>query len=143
MFELHSRLAADTFVVGTTPLSRLLLMNDARYPWLIMVPEREGMVEVFDLPEAEQNQLWREAAAIGAWMKSHFSADKFNVAALGNQVAQLHVHLIARFQSDVAWPGPVWGVGAPEAYSEASAATMLHTLRHGLAALVSLELVDD
>jgi diadenosine tetraphosphate (Ap4A) HIT family hydrolase len=143
MFELDPRLAADTVVVGRTPLSRLLLMNDARYPWLILVPERDGMVEAFDLPESEQRQLWQEAMAIGAWMKSHFGADKFNVAALGNQVAQLHLHLIARFHSDPAWPGPVWGVGTPASYSEQSLASMLHTLRQGLAAHLSLEVGDD
>ncbi len=96
-FALDPRLAANTFVVGGTPLSQLLLMNDARYPWLILVPRRCDVTELFELSEADQAQLWRESMRLGEAMKEHFAADKLNIAALGNQVAQLHVHHIARF----------------------------------------------
>ena len=129
MFELDGRLAADTFVLGSTSLSRVLLMNDARFPWLILVPERADVSEPFDLSEADQEQLWQESMRLGGAMKAHFAADKINVAALGNQVAQLHVHHIARFQVDAAWPGPVWGVGRAVPYEAAAVQALMHELR--------------
>lgn len=129
MFELDVRLAADTFVLGSTSLSRVLLMNDARFPWLILVPERADVSEPFDLSEADQEQLWQESMRLGGAMKAHFAADKINVAALGNQVAQLHVHHIARFQVDAAWPGPVWGVGRAVPYEAAAVQALMHELR--------------
>ena len=128
-FALDPRLAADTFVVGETPLSQVLLMNDARYPWLILVPWRCDITEPFELSEADQAQLWRESMRLGEAMKEHFAANKLNIAALGNQVAQLHVHHIARFHADDAWPGPVWGVGSAVPYSEAARNTLMNELR--------------
>ena len=129
MFELDGRLAADTFVLGSTSLSRVLLMNDARFPWLILVPERADVSEPFELSEADQEQLWQESMRLGGAMKAHFAADKINVAALGNQVAQLHVHHIARFHVDAAWPGPVWGVGRAVPYEAAAVQALMHELR--------------
>ena len=128
-FELDPRLAADTFVVGETPLSQVLLMNDSRYPWLILVPRRGDVTEPFELSEADQAQLWQESMWLGQAMKAHFAADKLNIAALGNQVAQLHVHHIARFHADDAWPGPVWGVGRAVPYSEAARNALMNELR--------------
>jgi len=128
-FALDPRLAADTFVVGETPLSQVLLMNDARYPWLILVPWRCDITEPFELSEADQAQLWRESMRLGGAMKAHFAANKLNIAALGNQVAQLHVHHIARFHADDAWPGPVWGVGSAVPYSEAARNALMNELR--------------
>ena len=137
-FELDPRLAADTFLLGETPLSQVLLMNDSRYPWLILVPRRSDVTEPFELSEADQAQLWQESMRLGEAMKAHFAADKLNIAALGNQVAQLHVHLIARFHSDDAWPGPVWGVGSAVPYSDAARDTLLHDLRRVLQQLLGL-----
>ena len=128
-FELDLRLAADTFRVGETPLSQVLLMNDARYPWLILVPRRCDITEPFELSEADQAQLWQESMRLGEAMKAHFAADKLNIAALGNQVAQLHVHHIARFHADDAWPGPVWGVGGAVPYSDAALDALMGELR--------------
>ena len=128
-FELDPRLAADTFLVGETPLSQVLLMNDARYPWLILVPRRADITEPFELSEADQAQLWQESMWLGQAMKAHFAADKLNIAALGNQVAQLHVHHIARFHVDAAWPGPVWGVGSAIPYQKAALDTLMDDLR--------------
>ena len=128
-FELDPRLAADTFSVGETPLSQLLLMNDARYPWLILVPRRSDVTEPFELSEADQAQLWQESMRLGKAMKAQFAADKLNIAALGNQVAQLHVHHIARFHRDDAWPGPVWGVGSAVPYSDAARDALIGELR--------------
>ena len=128
-FELDPRLAADTDVVGETPLGQVLLMNDARYPWLILVPRRSNVTEPFELSEADQAQLWQESMRLGEAMKAHFAADKLNIAALGNQVAQLHVHHIARFHTDDAWPGPVWGVGSAAPYSDAARDALIGELR--------------
>jgi len=128
-FELDPRLAADTFLVGETPLCQLLLMNDARYPWLILVPRRGDITEPFELGEADQAQLWQESMRLGEAMKAHFAADKLNIAALGNQVAQLHVHHIARFHVDAAWPGPVWGVGSAVPYGDAARDALVGELR--------------
>jgi diadenosine tetraphosphate (Ap4A) HIT family hydrolase len=138
MFELDGRLAADTFVLGSTSLSRVLLMNDARFPWLILVPERADVSEPFELSEANQEQLWQESMRLGGAMKAHFAADKINVAALGNQVAQLHVHHIARFHVDAAWPGPVWGVGRAVPYEAAAVQALMHELRNVLRGPLSL-----
>lgn len=113
-FKLHVRLAADCIKVGRLPLSLLLLLNDARYPWFVLVPQREGISELFQLSEGDQQQLCRESAQLSLHMKQAFHADKMNVAALGNLVPQLHLHHIARFRSDPAWPGPVWGHSQPE-----------------------------
>ena len=128
-FELDPRLAADTFVVDETLLCQVLLMNDARYPWLILVPRRSDVIEPFELSEADQAQLWQESMRLGEAMKAHFAADKLNIAALGNQVAQLHVHHIARFHTDDAWPGPVWGVGSAAPYSDAARDALIGELR--------------
>lgn len=109
MFELDPRLQADTWVLGDLPLCRLLLSKDANYPWLILVPRRANTTEIFELTEAEQAQLAVETAQLAEGVKTALKADKINVAALGNVVAQLHVHVIARYTADPAWPAPVWG----------------------------------
>lgn len=107
-FQLHTRLAADCIPVGRLPLSLLLLLNDSRYPWFVLVPQRAGLTEMFDLDSAGQQQLCHESARLSRCMKQAFHADKMNIGILGNLVPQLHVHHIARFSSDPAWPGPVW-----------------------------------
>ena len=137
-FQLDPRLAADTFLVGETPLSQVLLMNDARYPWLILVPRRSDVTEPFELSEADQAQLWQESMRLGGAMKAHFAADKLNIAALGNQVAQLHVHHIARFHADDAWPGPVWGVGSAVPHSDPALEVLKGELRSLLQQPLSL-----
>jgi diadenosine tetraphosphate (Ap4A) HIT family hydrolase len=124
-FELDDRLARDTFVVGDWPLTRVLLMNDARWPWLILAPRREGMVELMDLELADQARLMEEAARAARFLKSHVRADKINVAALGNIVGQLHLHVVARVVGDPAWPGPVWGHGAATPYIGSGAQTLI------------------
>ncbi|KLV09159.1 HIT family hydrolase [Photobacterium aquae] len=108
-FSLHPRLAADTTVLGDLPLSRVLLSKESLGPWLILVPRKEDLREIHHLPEQEQQQLMRESSAVAAILESDYKADKINVGALGNLVPQLHVHHIARFEGDIAWPGPIWG----------------------------------
>ena len=117
MFTLHPRLEHDCIVIGDFPLSRLLLMNDSRYPWLILVPRRVDIGEIYQLGEKEQQQLQRESVALGRGLMEAFGGDKLNVAALGNLVPQLHIHHIVRYRDDAAWPGPVWGVGIPVPYT--------------------------
>ena len=127
-FALDPRLAADTFGVGELTLCRVLLMNDSRFPWLILVPRRDALSEIHELSAEERARLVEEAAFAGERLKALTGAKKINTAALGNMVSQLHVHVIARFEDDAAWPGPVWGVGkaapyAPEAATRAAAAS--------------------
>jgi len=116
MFSLHPRLANDTIDLGTLELSRLLLMNDATYPWVILVPQRDGIRELYELTVPERNQLMDEIARISETLVHVFRPDKINVAALGNVVAQLHVHIVARLAADASWPDPVWGKHPPKAY---------------------------
>lgn len=132
MFSLDPRLAADTIAVGAFRLSRVLLMNDARFPWLILVPARDGLREIIDLSEAERGGLMTEIAAASQALQAVARPDKLNVGALGNIVGQLHVHVVARRSGDAAWPGPVWGAGTAVAYGEAARETMLAALRRAL-----------
>ena len=115
-FALDSRLAADTVEVGDLALCRVLLMDDARFPWLILVPRLADLTEITDLSEPDAATLWQEIRIATGVMQALAKPDKVNVAALGNVVAQLHVHVVGRFRSDPAWPGPVWGVGTRTPY---------------------------
>ncbi|MGB8186794.1 MAG: HIT family protein, partial [Pseudolabrys sp.] len=112
-WSLHPQLVLDTVPVGELPLTRVLLASDANYPWLILVPRLPGLVEFIDLEENAQVQLVGEIAAAARALKTLTPCDKLNIAALGNQVPQLHVHVIARRRTDAAWPKPVWGVKPP------------------------------
>jgi diadenosine tetraphosphate (Ap4A) HIT family hydrolase len=117
-FSLDSRLALDSELVCELPLSQLRLMRDARFFWLILIPRRAGCSEWFDLQPADQNQLLAESMQLSAALKRITAADKMNIAALGNIVSQLHVHVIARQQGDACWPSPVWGSAAVPASQE-------------------------
>jgi diadenosine tetraphosphate (Ap4A) HIT family hydrolase len=108
-FELHPQLQKDCFVLGRLALCRLLLMNDANYPWFILVPQKPGLRELHELNEVDQRLLLREVNAVSRMLVNNYSPDKINVAALGNVVPQLHVHVIGRSHKDPAWPAPVWG----------------------------------
>ncbi|WP_116475703.1 HIT domain-containing protein [Zobellella maritima] len=118
-FVLHPQLLADTQRLGDLPLSRVLLAKDSRYPWLILVPRRADIQEIHWLTAAEQVQLIQESSALGRLMEQWLAPDKINVAALGNMVPQLHLHHIARFRSDAAWPGPIWGKHQALPYTDA------------------------
>lgn len=124
MFKLDERLFKDTVVLGDFTLCRVLLMNDSRYPWLILVPRRAGISELFELEMAEQQQLWQETSYVGQVLKDVFQADKINIATLGNVVKQLHMHIVVRMQDDAAWPAPVWGNGAAQGYTDEALAAM-------------------
>lgn len=129
MFELDKQLETDTLLVGDFELCRLLLMNDSRYPWFILVPKREDITEVFQLSDNEQQLLWQEATRLGEVLKDTFKGDKINIASLGNQVSQLHVHVIVRKKSDAVWPAPVWGQGTAVPYDDQQIKTVCEKLR--------------
>lgn len=129
MFELHPQLAKDTIRIGGLPLCDVLLMNDVAYPWLILVPRKADVTELYQLSELEQQQFIKESGFVAAKMQVHFQADKMNIAALGNMVPQLHIHHIARYRSDAAWPKPVWGVQPAKAYDAAELEATVATLQ--------------
>ncbi len=112
MFALHPQLERDAWHVTDLALCRVLLMNNMLFPWVVLVPRVQGAREVMGLTDDDQQQLMREVAQSSRVMQRLFSPDKLNIAALGNQVPQLHVHIIARFTTDTAWPHPVWGKGS-------------------------------
>lgn len=116
MFQLHEQLEKDAPAVCDLPLSRLLLFNDARFPWFILVPRIEGAREIYSLSRDARAILMEEIALASVVLERLFKPDKFNVGALGNIVEQLHVHVVGRFKSDAAWPGPVWGFPGMEPY---------------------------
>jgi diadenosine tetraphosphate (Ap4A) HIT family hydrolase len=132
MFQLHPQLAEDTLPLGRFPLSLLLLSKDANYPWCILVPQREDVFEIHHLSDEDQVQLIRESSRLAETMTSVFDAHKMNVAALGNQVRQLHLHHIVRFPEDPAWPKPVWGVVEAKKYSRKVLEERLQLLRNAL-----------
>lgn len=117
MFELHSQLAADTVDVGDLNLCKVLLMNQAQVPWLILVPRRNRVSEIYMLNEADQKQFWLETCLVSRMAMQLFEGDKLNTAALGNIVSQLHMHIVVRYKDDPAWPHPVWGVLEPHPYT--------------------------
>lgn len=131
-FELHPRLAADCEILGELSLARVLLMKDANYPWVILVPKINDIRELHELSEKDQQQLIAESSFVSARMQDIFQADKMNVAALGNMVPQLHVHIIARFENDPAWPNPIWGAVSPLAYSPEALSEQVKRLQKAL-----------
>jgi diadenosine tetraphosphate (Ap4A) HIT family hydrolase len=118
MFTLHDRLRTDTLDVTRLRLSRVLLMNDSSFPWLILVPEKENIRELHDLDEKDLAVLIEEIALASRIIQHLDEPDKINIGCLGNLVPQLHVHVIGRFESDRAWPGPVWGAGPAQPYGD-------------------------
>jgi diadenosine tetraphosphate (Ap4A) HIT family hydrolase len=126
MFVLHEQLGKDCIAVGNLPLSQLLLMNDANYPWFVLVPRRDNKREWFDLVLEDQLQLLNETNALAEFLQRHTGAKKMNVGALGNMVPQLHVHVIARFEGDAAWPAPVWGKVPARPYDDVERVRMVN-----------------
>lgn len=132
-FALNPRLEGDSYFVADLTLSTVRLMKDANYPWLLLVPQKSDLVEIIDLGDSDQLQLIREIAQMSRLLRSVTDCEKLNVGALGNQVSQLHVHVIARFRSDRSWPGPVWGTVPPEDYEAEQADTLISRLRDAIA----------
>jgi diadenosine tetraphosphate (Ap4A) HIT family hydrolase len=134
MFTLHPQLQADCIPLGRFPLCRLLLLNDANYPWFILAPEREAVSEIYQLSAEDQQQLMRESSHLAQRLAEKFKADKMNIAALGNVVPQLHLHHIVRYRHDPAWPAPVWGKVPPQPYGAEAVAALKQTLAEILGA---------
>lgn len=132
-WQLDPRLADDTHPVAQLPLCELRLMDDAHHPWLVLVPRVVGATELIDLSEAQQQALLREVSQASRVLRERFAPDKLNVAALGNVVPQLHVHVIARYTGDIAWPKPVWGQASARPYTPEALVERIATLREGLA----------
>jgi len=128
-FELHPQLHKDTLPVCELPLCSVLLMNDARYPWVILVPRIPDVREIWELSVSEQATLWREVTRTAEELKSLTKADKMNVASIGNLVPQLHIHVIARNVGDAVWPAPVWGRGEAQPYVASAAVRQVEALR--------------
>ncbi|MBR1217392.1 HIT domain-containing protein [Bradyrhizobium sp. U87765 SZCCT0131] len=128
-WSLHPQLEKDTINVGDLPLSRVLVIQDANYPWLLLVPRRPDAVEIIDLDEVEQAQLMTEVTRVARVLKDVTKCDKLNIAALGNVVPQLHVHIIARRTGDAAWPRPVWGAAQPLKHDPQEVADFISALR--------------
>lgn len=132
-FLLDPQLQADTLPVTELPLSSVRLARDASYPWILLVPRREGLCEIVDLAPAERRELMDEVAAAAEALRAVAPCDKLNIAALGNLVRQLHVHVVARRRGDAAWPGPVWGAGPATAYAPGAAEALAAALADRLA----------
>ena len=128
-WTLHPQLARDTAALGDLPLSRVLVMNDANYPWLILVPRKPDITEVIDLEDGEQSELMAEITRVARALREVTACHKLNIAALGNAVPQLHMHVIARFRHDAAWPKPVWGAVPPRAYEREQLDNFVQPLR--------------
>lgn len=128
-FLLHPRLEADAAFVADWPLCRVLLMNDARYPWLILVPRRADVTEIMELTAAERTLLVEEMARAGEAVRTLAGVAKLNIGALGNLVPQLHVHVVGRRPGDPAWPGPVWGHSPSVPYETAARDALITLVR--------------
>jgi len=127
-FKLDPRFAADSLEIADLSLCRVLLMNDSRYPWLILVPKRPEVSEIHHLSKSDQTLLLAEITMVSEVLETEFAPKKINVGALGNIVSQLHVHIVARNEGDPAWPGPVWGHSAAVPYSESEALSKINEI---------------
>jgi diadenosine tetraphosphate (Ap4A) HIT family hydrolase len=139
MATLHPQLAQDTVELGRFTLCRVLLMRDANYPWTILVPDRDGVSEIYQLPEADQLQLLHESSALARVLQVEFKADKLNIAALGNVVPQLHVHHVVRYRTDPAWPAPIWGKVPALPYDDTQLSQQIEKITAALIATAAVE----
>ena len=127
-WQLHERLEADTAFITDMPLCRVLLMDNALFPWIILVPRQPGLREITDISAADRAVLMEEIAHVSTLLQGHTKALKMNIAALGNMVPQLHIHIIARFEGDAVWPNPVWGNGG-KPYTEEQKSALISRLQ--------------
>ena len=139
MAEIHPQLVRDCLKLGRFPLCHLLLMRDANYPWFILVPDRDGIREIHHLSDKDQQQLLRESVILSRALEKAFSPDKLNIAALGNVVPQLHIHHVARYHEDPAWPVPVWGRLPAKAYEDDQLSALIAKIKAFLSQDFSFE----
>ena len=131
-FRLHPQLANDCIILGQLDLCLALLMNNAHFPWIILVPMRNDITELYQLNEFERTSLMSESCIVARTMMEQFHGDKMNLGALGNLVPQFHLHHIVRYRQDPAWPGPVWGNAPDQAYSKLEIDKLSQQLQHSL-----------
>lgn len=131
-FQLHPRLQQDCFTVGPLALSQLLMMNDSQYPWFILVPRRPEITEIYQLTEQDRQTLLAESCLLAETLQAIYRPDKLNIATIGNMVPQLHMHHVARYQADKAWPAPIWGKWPTQPYSQQEADQQIGGLRAAL-----------
>jgi len=131
-FQLHPRLQQDCFVVGRFALSQILMMNDRQYPWFILVPQRNNITEIYQLNEPDRQQLLAESCLLAEKIVEIYQPDKLNIAAIGNLVPQSHLHHVARYETDKAWPSPIWGKFDACPYAEQDAQMQIDRLRVSL-----------
>jgi len=131
-FKLHPRLQADCFLVGHLALCELLMMNDTHYPWFVLVPRRPDLNEIYQLSGPDRQLLLVESCVLSETLQTIYRPDKLNIAAIGNLVPQLHIHHVARYRTDIAWPAPIWGKLPPEPYTQKQADSRIRQLREGL-----------
>lgn len=139
MFVLDPQLQKDTILIGRFPLCQVLLMNDKRYPWVILVPAHNDIYEYYHLSETDQCQLMKESSMVSQKMADYFSARSMNIAALGNVVPQLHQHHVCRYTDDPAWPGPVWGHSPAVPYESAELESRVKELQN----ILGSHFIDD
>ncbi|MBO6946722.1 MAG: HIT family protein [Rhodospirillales bacterium] len=132
MFELHPTLENDSLPISDTGKLLVRLIDDARFPWVLIVPKVEGVTELHELPEDVYEGAMAMTRRLGDVLKTGFDADKINTAAIGNMVPQLHIHIVARYVGDDAWPGPVWGAGKMISMTEDEAARRIDVIRAAL-----------
>lgn len=131
-FQLHPRLQQDCINIGRFELCRLLMMNDSQYPWFILVPEIADIKEIYQLARPERTLLMEESSYLAKNLQQIYKADKMNIATIGNIVSQLHVHHIVRYQTDSAWPAPIWGKSVAVSYTEQQISDTLTRLKNCL-----------
>ena len=132
MIDIHPQLKNDCIHIGHFPLCQLLLAKDANYPWFILVPNRNDLTEIYQLGHEDQIQLISESSYFAEVLSANFNADKINIGALGNMVPQLHIHHIARYEDDTAWPAPIWGHSSAKEYTDDALNQVIDKLRQGL-----------
>ena len=131
-FQLHPQLEKDCIRIGKLALSGLLLMNDNQFPWFILVPEIEGITEIYQLDKRQQEILIEESSLLAERLATLYKADKINIAAIGNLVPQLHIHHVVRYKHDIAWPSPVWGKYPAVPYSEQELTSAINLINQAL-----------
>lgn len=132
-FTIDAKLASDTLNLGSFPLCEVLLMNDSRFPWIILVPKLLNLRDFHEIPTEFRDVLFHEIEEASKAIQKLWKVEKMNVAALGNQVSQLHIHVIGRQRTDEAWPNPVWGYGTPIPYGTSEISSVVHSLKDELA----------
>ena len=133
MFQIHPQLESDSVLVGTLPLCQVRLLDDARFPWLLLVPQRPDVVQILDLADADQQALWDEIREVTRLVNKLWRPARVNLGVSGIVVPQLHVHLIVRFENDAAWPKPVWNIGTPQTHPADLLRTRIDALKTLLA----------